>query len=183
MGEERNNFWYIFFGTIILILIIIIVVNAPKIKQCEPITQQIQPMTGNDFKILNANWDTFQMKFNGSSLIVNTPQVEHNWNLICNCSEKPCTTSNWHITVQASEDLVCDTFIDGNDDRNNIDTGSGQIIEKGLRKTTFVEDRTSDNIYTNFDVTKEHEIMVCCISENRNKVGTICDSVILPAKC
>jgi len=175
MAKKENNTKYILGGVVIVILLIaIIVVYSSKPQEKEKLTEE-------DFKIINANWDTYRMKYSdGEGLIVDTPKIEYDWNLICGCSEKPCTTSAWHITTQSSEELVCENMIDGFDDDSNVELGSGSVIHKGVTKISFVEGETG-NIYTNFDVTKNHEIIVCCAS--RNKVGKICDSVTLPAKC
>ena len=168
----KGKAWYLF-GVIVIVglVIAIIVVNiTPKVK--------VLSLSESDFKILNIVWDTYRMEYFEGQYIPST--FEYDWDMICNCPEKPCETSAWHVTLQASEELVCTTLIDGIPGGGNLDEGSGWIIPEGVGKFHFPEGEI-DHVHTNFDVTKDHEIIICCISET--KEGKICKDIILPAKC
>jgi len=161
MAKKENNVKYFVGGLIIVILIIsIVIVYSSK-------SQNKEVLTENDFKILSANWDTYRMEYSEKEgLVVHPARIEYDWDLICGCSEKPCETSAWHITVQTSEELLCENTIEGIDDNSNFEMGSGL---------------TKVSVNTNLDVTKSHEIIVCCASPIKN--GKVCDSITLPAKC
>lgn len=174
LGHKDRNIGILIF--IIAVLVVLLIIFIPKGSK------QVESLTENDFKILNAAWDTSMMNWKDNELVPDPVGREYNWSLICNCQEKPCTTSAWHITTQASRDLLCENIIDGINDEDNITLGSGKVISAGVKSINFVEGQPG-NIYTNFDVTRNHEIIVCCKDMSGAKRGETCDSVALSPKC
>jgi hypothetical protein len=139
-------------------------------------------LTDDDFKILSASWDVY------------TDSEEIDWQELCDscrsykkyclpeweesgyCKAKDiekylCYLNMWHLEVYATEMLKCNAKVDG------ILYNETTIIFKGQRTTRVPWGER-------LDFRKDHEIIICCESDEINgKIGEICKSIVLPHKC
>lgn len=197
---KKGNKWFII-GIIIVVIVIVIIVlilnntNQPKLSQ---------KLTDSDFQISGWYYDSYQYSNVGGNWVAN-PSKPIDWNKICNyckngvpgevnagdnspvTSEQRCTDADWHLSVYASQDLACSAAIDGvgTEDLNKLSgETSNSIIKSGSSDTTFVIGQTGA-IASNLDLTKSHDIKVCCTTSERNPTqnGIVCKSATISAKC
>lgn len=171
MVKKLNNTKFMLLGGVIigvLIILTIISVNSNKNERV------IENLSEDDFKIISASWDTSEAIWDAvQEAYVQSNIIPINWNYRCNnnCSNGKCIFSDYQITTQQSEDLNCNTWFDNTkyDLGNNV---TGYYFKKGI---------TSSAMWNGFDITKNHQIKICCTSFF--KEGEVCQSINLLTKC
>lgn len=168
--------------------------------------QQKGELTEKDFNILSASWDTYSMEWRGvEDAYVADTTLPIDWNALCeSCKsgKRSCEYGSYHLVIEASGVLHYNVAIDGINTENLrkypgvVQMGS---VKEGVQNVPIsLSDgmKTNPQIYSNFDIRKSHEIILCATTPQPMTVGAtgltedqlskltfICDSVTLPAKC
>ena len=196
MGEEKKKHIWIW-----VILIIVMIISVAVIFNFLPQkNNKIEKLSTEDFQILSASWDEYKMGWVGNSYI---GEINHpiNWNETCDyCRngifggnapqtvpiEERCTYANYHLTLYASTQLICNVAIDGlnTENLNTVDKYSENMVVYNGTTNTGVSLLYKGKIISNLDTRIPHDIVVCCAADNTQKQNNIiCNSISLPAKC
>jgi hypothetical protein len=180
---EKGNRGVIIGIIIAVIIIVIILLFSIGIFK----SQDKNRLTEDEFYILDASFDNYFIDWSwdvseGRENL--TKPID--WSLGCadcikNSNSEWCNSKLWHITAQAKENLICHASIDGIDIGTNYTGLAGSFIYKGETKTHFFSER--GGVVPSLDTRKNHDIIVCCWSQNGNKPGIVCRKMIIYAKC
>lgn len=192
--KKENTIILIIVGIIAIVVLFFIFLNSqPKVEK---------ELTDSDFKILSASWDEYSMQFRSEGYVADTNQPL-DWDKICdyckngiegsiNTDGTPvtagqrCNYANYHVVVEASQELVYNVAIDGIYTEKLRDTdGSMSSVKQGVQNINILlsnEATTNQQIFSNLDVRENHEITICATDMMREK-GFVCKSVTLQAKC
>ena len=162
----------ILIGFIVALIIIFgIYISINKIN-----TPTKTELTEDDFKILSADWNIYQTKFDTglSAYAPDETKSKVDWDYYCsnyNSNWEWNKLANWHWTTQQKLDLTCKSYYDGILG-NGLENTNGFILYNGTRYS---------GLGASLDYSENHEVKICCTSNFKS--GEICDSITLPAKC
>ena len=178
---------------IVIIALILIIYNANK-------PQPTQKLTDNDFKILSASWDDYAMEWRTEGYIADTNRPI-DWNKFCDTCKNgipnayntdgtpyipSCLTSGYHLVIEASQTLVYNVAIDGIYTEKLRDVSNDMSsVKEGIQNLNIIRSdnaKTNQQVFSNLDVRKSHEITLCA-TDTWRKLGFICKSITISAKC
>jgi len=176
-----------------IVILAVILINVTKKSKTER-----EPLTEEDFKILNVGWDEYVMEWRSGNYVRKTPNDKINWESVCSyCKtgkwstdgedysfinkEERCTIMASHITLKASRNFTYDFAINGEE--------VNKLTEKNKGGSVLNEGIALHGIPSNFNFERDNELVYCAGEsfydyniKNWNE-EFVCDSITLPAKC
>ena len=161
--KEKFAFVAISFAIIIILFISLIAfLDRPKPKE---------KITDEDFKILSASWNNYQVMNNKIS------DFKIDWEGLCSgkYGGDSLSVSYNIVTNQKEESLSCYFIING-EEKKEYDKDVGRTFWSFENKTKS----HLEGVY-NLDYKEDNQITICCTS--LFKEGEVCKSITLKAKC
>lgn len=164
MKKERRNLIVGVVIGVIIVIVIILIYNASKPQPKEKLTE-------DDFKIISASWNDYQVTNGGFS------PVRMDWDKLCSGEYgTDYLSAGYTITTQQTEESMSCYYIINSEEKREYDKNLGEVFYG------FENDTKIHHGDYNLNFKQNNEITICCHS-NRFKEGEICKSITLEAKC